>query len=172
MKNKKTNSPSWFERMSTVVAKASGSTSAFVIAACIVIVWGLSGSFFDYSNTWQLIINTTTTITTFLMVFLIHRSQHKDSMAVHLKLNELIVAHAFASNRLVSIEDISEDELKVLQKYYKHIAFLTKTDLTIEESHSVNASNENHKRSKAIRKNVGIVRVKISPKKEKESKSN
>ena len=120
-KNKK---PSGFEKMSRVVTAASGSTAAFVIAVGVVIVWIVTGPLFNYSDTWQLVINTGTTIVTFLMVFLIQRSQNKDSVAIHLKLNELIVAHDIANNHLVSIEDISEDELKVLHKYYKHLAAL------------------------------------------------
>src|SRR6187402_2226228 len=118
MKNKKTKGPSGFEKMSSIVTKASGSTPAFIGALCVIIAWLISGPIFNYSDTWQLVINTGTTIITFLMVFLIQRSQNKDSIALHLKLNELVVAHEHANNRLVSIEGISEDELKVLQKYY------------------------------------------------------
>ncbi len=140
----KTNGPSGFEKMSSVVTKASGSTPAFIIAFLIIIAWLISGPFFHFSDTWQLAINTGTTIVTFLMVFLIQRSQNKDSIALHLKLNELVVSHEFANNRLVSVEDISEDELKVLQKFYTHLAQMSKNELSVEESHSINQANELH----------------------------
>ena len=103
------------ERFASSVTKATGSTGAFIIAFIIVIVWAISGPFFHYSENWQLIINTGTTIITFLMVFLIQKAQNKDSLAIQLKLNELVAAHEFASNRLVNVENLSEDELKVIQ---------------------------------------------------------
>ena len=122
MKRKTPKSPAGFEKMSILVTKASGSTAAFIIAFFIIIAWLISGPLFKFSDTWQLVINTGTTIVTFLMVFLIQRSQNKDSIALHLKLNELIVAQEIASNRLIAVEDISEEDLKVLQKFYQHLA--------------------------------------------------
>lgn len=89
------------------------------------------------------------------MVFLIQRSQNKDSIAIHLKLNELVVAHEHANNRLISVEDISEDDLKVLKKYYKHLAQLALNELTVEKSHSIDEANMHHERkgtAKKIRK--------------------
>lgn len=152
---KKTKSPSVFERMSSSVTKASGSTPAFIIALSVIIVWIVTGPVFHFSDTWQLVINTGTTIITFLMVFLIQRNQNKDSIAIHLKLNELLVAHEFASNRLVAIEDISEDELKVLQKFYKQLAQLTLNELSLEESHSLIQAQSHHERkSSAAKKNT------------------
>jgi low affinity Fe/Cu permease len=153
MKNKKSNTASGLEKTSTIIAKAAGSSAAFVIAFFVIIAWLISGPFFDFSNTWQLIINTTTTITTFLMVFLIQRSQNKDSLALHIKLNELLVAHEFASNRLVAVEDITEDELKSLQKFYKHIASMTEKEISIKESHSFNEAKKHHERSFNHKKN-------------------
>ena len=140
------NNKSGFEKISSVVTKATGSTAAFMVAFFVIIFWILSGPLFNFSDTWQLVINTGTTIVTFLMVFLIQRSQNKDSIALHLKLNELVAASELANNRLVSIEDISEDELKVLQKFYKHLAELTVNELSVEESHSLNNANANHQR--------------------------
>jgi low affinity Fe/Cu permease len=153
MKNKTSKGLSGFEKMSSAVTKASGSTPAFMAAAFVIIAWLVTGPVFKYSDTWQLVINTGTTIITFLMVFLIQRSQNKDSIAIHLKLNELIVAQELASNHLVAIEDISEDELKVLQKYYKHLAGMTMKEQTIKESHSIAVANAHHerKRSKKIK---------------------
>ncbi len=152
MKNKETKGPSGFEKMSGVVTKASGSTTAFIGAVFVIIIWLITGPIFNYSDTWQLVINTGTTIITFLMVFLIQRSQNKDSIAIHLKLNELIVANELASNRLVSIEDISEEELKVLQKYYRHLAELAGKELSVEESHSIAEANMHHEQKKAAKK--------------------
>lgn len=143
---KQKNNKSGFEKISSVVTKATGSTAAFIIAFSVIIAWLVSGPFFKFSDTWQLVINTGTTIVTFLMVFLIQRSQNKDSIALHLKLNELVVAQELASNRLVSVEDISEEELKVLQKFYKHLAELTASELSVEESHSLNNAKTYHQR--------------------------
>ena len=139
-----------FERISSRVTQASGSSAAIIIAFSTILIWGVSGPFLGFSNTWQLIINTGTTITTFLMVFLIQRNQNKDSVAIHLKLNELILAHALANNRLVSVEDFSEEELKVLQKFYKHLAHMAKNELSLEESHSIEEAAAHHERKKYI----------------------
>ena len=164
MKKKSGQGLSGFEKISASVTKAAGSTSAFVGSFLLIIIWLLCGPIFDFSDTWQLVINTGTTIITFLMVFLIQRSQNKDSIAVHLKLNELLASHEIASNRLVSVEDISEAELKVLQKFYKHLAMMSKDQLALSESHSINEANMHHerklsatktgvKKSKAFRQN-------------------
>lgn len=148
VKKNKSNRPSGFEKFSTQATHASGSTIAFLIAFLVIVVWLITGPLFNYSNTWQLFINTGTTIVTFLMVFLIQRSQNKDSIAVHLKLNELIVAQKMASNRLLAIEEISEDDLKVLQKFYKQLAELAEQELPVEQSHSLHKVNEHHRRKK------------------------
>jgi len=151
MKNKKSNEPSGFEKMSSVVTRASGSTPAFIGAVFVIIIWLITGPIFNYSDTWQLVINTGTTIITFLMVFLIQRSQNKDSIAVHLKLNELIVAQQLASNRMVAIEEMSEDELKVLQKYFKHLAEMAEKEMSLKESHSIAEANEHHERKISVK---------------------
>jgi len=128
---------SWSERFANRTTKITGSTGAFIAAFVIVIVWAGTGPIFHYSETWQLVINTGTTIITFLMVFLIQKSQNKDSLAIQLKLNELVAAHEFASNRLVDIENIPEDELKIIQKYYSHLSSLAKKDASLQQSHSI-----------------------------------
>src|SRR3954470_11685747 len=107
-----------FESFASNVTKATGSTPAFITAFVVVAAWAISGPFFHYSENWQLVINTGTTIITFLMVFLIQKSQNKDSLAIQLKLNDLVAAHEFSSNRLVNVENMTEDEMKVIQKYY------------------------------------------------------
>ncbi len=126
-----------FEKFALGFTKATGSTAAFILAFIVVLVWAVSGPFFHYSENWQLVINTGTTIITFLMVFLIQKAQNKDSLAIQLKLNELVAAHEFASNRLVNVENLSEDEMKVIQKYYSRLNEMTKKDESLQQSHSI-----------------------------------
>lgn len=132
------------ERVSTAVARWAGGTSAFVLACAVVGGWLLSGPYFQYSDTWQLVINTGTTVITFLMVFLIQRSQNKDAMAIQLKLNELVAAVKGASNRLIDIEELSEEELKVLQKHYARLVEMAKKDTDLTKSHSVEEAEARH----------------------------
>ncbi len=115
------NKPKFFETLASKVTKASGSNGAIIIAFCIVLFWALTGPFFHYSETWQLVINTGTTIITFLMVFLIQKAQNKDSLAVHLKLNELIKSHKESSNRLIDVENLNEDQIFIIQKRYENL---------------------------------------------------
>jgi low affinity Fe/Cu permease len=98
-----------------------GTAWSFVIAILIIVIWGASGHIFHYSDTWQLIINTGTTIVTFLMVFLIQNTQNRDSKAVHLKLDELIRAIHGARNRLVDLEKMSDDDLKLLESEFERV---------------------------------------------------
>jgi low affinity Fe/Cu permease len=133
-----------FENFSKAITRFSGTTAAFGIALGVVIVWALVGPLFGFSNTWQLVINTGTTIVTFLMVFLIQRTQNKDSLAIHLKLNELVSAMQGASNRLIDIEDLSEKELATLHRYYAELASLARTASDVTESHSVEEAREWH----------------------------
>jgi len=140
-----------FEAFSAAVTRWTGSTGAFGAALTIIVVWSVLGPVFRYSNTWQLIINTGTTIVTFLMVFLIQRAQNKDSLAIHLKLNELVAAMQGASNRLVDVEALSEEELRTLSKHYKELAQLAKQDTKITESHSVEEARARHSFKKGDR---------------------
>ena len=144
MKNKlrKNGQMSFFEKFAAFITRMTGSTPAFIIALLIVVAWAATGPIFHYSETWQLVINTGTTIITFLMVFLIQKTQNKDSLAIQLKLNELVAAHEFASNRLVNIENISEDELKVIQKYYSQLSSLTHHDESLQKSHSIDEAQK------------------------------
>jgi low affinity Fe/Cu permease len=132
-----------FEKFSNWATKSTGSPFAFIGATMIVVVWAFSGPFFDYSETWQLVINTGTTIITFLMVFLIQKSQNKDSKAIQIKLNELIAANEKASNRIVDIEDITEKELDQLHCYYERLSHFAKEDADIHTSHSIDAAQRN-----------------------------
>ena len=100
----------------------TGHSSAFLLALLMIVGWGLSGPYFGYSDTWQLVINTGTTIVTFLMVFLIQRTQNKDAKAIHLKLNEILRAMHEASNRLIDAEDLTEEEIEALHRHYHDLA--------------------------------------------------
>jgi low affinity Fe/Cu permease len=134
------------ERLATSVTRWTGGTTAFAIAAATIIVWLVTGPFFRYSDTWQLIINTGTTIVTFLMVFLIQRSQNKDSLAIHLKLNEIVAALDGASNRLIEVESLSEDELNLLRRHYHKLVTMAAHDVTLTKSHSVEEAALRHRR--------------------------
>jgi low affinity Fe/Cu permease len=105
-----------------------------------------TGPLFDYSNTWQLVINTGTTIITFLMVFLIQRSQNKDSLAIQLKLNELVAAMAGASNRLIDCEDMNEEELRTLHRHYAVLVAMARKEGSLTMSHSVEEAEVRHAR--------------------------
>ena len=137
---------SFFERFANQITVWTGSSPAFIIAASIVLVWAASGPIFKYSETWQLVINTGTTIVTFLMVFLIQKTQNKDSKAIQLKLNELIAASEFSSNRMVDIENLTEEELDGLRKYYLKLSQLAQNEADIHLSHSIDAAEKLHKR--------------------------
>lgn len=144
----KKKSDNFFEKASTKITNWTGSPIAFVTAFLIVIAWIISGPIFNYSDTWQLVINTGTTIITFLMVFLIQKSQNKDSKAIQLKLNELIAASRHASNRMVDIEDLTETELDVLHKYYQKLSDIAEEDNDIHTSHSIDAAVDLQKAKK------------------------
>jgi low affinity Fe/Cu permease len=143
-----------FESFASSVTKATGSTAAFIIAFIMVLVWGATGPMFHYSETWQMVINTGTTIITFLMVFLIQKAQNKDSLAIQLKLNELVAAHEFASNRLVNVENMTEDELRVIHKYYSKLSDFTKKEETMQQSHSIDEAHELHDFKKDMEKEL------------------
>jgi low affinity Fe/Cu permease len=133
-----------FESLSETVTKRTGSTGAFAAAVSVIVVWALVGPLFRFSDTWQLVINTGTTIVTFLMVFLIQRSQNKDSIALHLKLNELVAAIQGASNRLIDVEGLTERELNILSKHYHELAKLARDETDITKSHSVEEARTRH----------------------------
>jgi low affinity Fe/Cu permease len=133
-----------FEQFSNWATNATGSSAAFIIAIAVIIIWGITGPVFKYSDTWQLIINTGTTIITFLMVFLIQKSQNKDSKAIHLKLNEIIASHQGTSNRMVNIEDLTELELDQLRKFYVQLSNLAAKEDDLTSTHSIDAAEENN----------------------------
>lgn len=131
-------------RFASLATEWTGSTTAFILAAGVILAWIITGPIFHYSDTWQLVINTGTTIITFLMVFLIQRAQNKDALAVQLKLSELVAAIDGASNRLISVEDLSEDELKVLRIHFQRLADMAQRDEDLHHSHSVEEAEARH----------------------------
>jgi len=126
-----------FDRFASTVTRGAGSPLAFCAALATVAVWASLGPWFGYSEDWQLVINTGTTIVTFLMVFLIQQSQNKDSVAMHLKLNELLAAHRAASNRMIGIETLDEQDLEQLAAFYARLAERAKTAGPVKEAHSI-----------------------------------
>jgi low affinity Fe/Cu permease len=133
-----------FERFASAATRFSGSVPAFALALGIILVWGVTGPLFHFSDTWQLVINTGTTIVTFLMVFLIQQTQNKDGLAIQLKLNELVAALEGASNRLISVEDLTGGELKVLHAHYQLLAQRAKELADTTESHSIEEAERRH----------------------------
>ena len=144
MKKNKKSISKFFNRFAAIITRATGGAYAFIIATLFIVIWALTGPLFKFSNTWQLVINTSTTIITFLMVFVIQHSQNKDTLALQLKLNELIAANCEASNRLISIEDFTEEELDVIKKFYSQLATVAKKEKTIFKTHSLDEARQNN----------------------------
>jgi low affinity Fe/Cu permease len=132
------------EVFSEAVTRWTGSSGAFAAAVGLIAVWALLGRQFGFSDTWQLVINTGTTIVTFLMVFLIQRAQNKEALAVHLKLNEIVAAVKGASNRLIDAEDLPEADLKKLEQHYGELAALARRSDNLTASHSVEEARARH----------------------------
>jgi low affinity Fe/Cu permease len=139
-------SASLSERFARSVTDWVGSSQAFVVAVAALVLWALTGPLFRFSDSWQLVINTGTTIVTFLMVFLIQRFQNKDAHALHLKLNEIVAALQGASNRLINVEDLSEAEVAALHRHYQTLVVMAKRDENIAQSHSVEEAQRRHTR--------------------------
>ena len=144
---------SFFGQFAERTTKVAGTTAVFVGAVGIVLLWAVSGPLFHYSETWQLVINTGTTIITFLMVFLIQRAQNKDSLVVHLKLNELLAATKGASNRLINAQDFSEEEIRLIHQFYCLLSDKAKADNDLGETHSVEEAEDNHHDKLAAHRN-------------------
>jgi low affinity Fe/Cu permease len=134
----------WLERFSLRATEWSGSSWAFAIAAGVVVVWAASGPLFGFSDSWQLVINTGTTVATFLMVFLIQRSQNKEAKVLQLKLSEVVAALAGASNRLIDVESLSEHEVETLHRHYQELARLAAREGDLLRSHSIDEAQRRH----------------------------
>ena len=132
------------EQFSLKATRATGTSWAFIMALAVIVVWGMTGPLFHFSDTWQLVINTGTTIVTFLMVFLIQRTQNKDAQAIHLKLNEIVAAIEGASNRLIDAEDLTEGEIRTLHNHYKELVRMAKTDAKLTQTHSIEEAEIRH----------------------------
>ena len=150
MKKKSMGISRTWEDAAQTVTEWSGKPWVFGVALLIVILWAIAGPAFGFSNTWQLVINTGTTIITFLMVFLIQQTQNKDTQAIELKLNEIVAAIAGASNRLIDVESLTSADLAVLRKHYQKLATLAQKDSAITQSHSIDEAEARHK-SKQVR---------------------
>ncbi len=148
MKNNKTNSKKkegsflsrFFNQFSAIITRATGSVYAFITAIVIVIVWAATGPIFKYSDTWQLVINTGTTIVTFLMVFIIQHGQNKDTVALQLKLDELLAA-SNSSNKMIGVEDLTDEELDAMKKFYVHLSSISKKEKQ-NKIHSIEEEKE------------------------------
>lgn len=127
-----------FTRFSKWIASKAGNPWAFILAFVMVVLWGVTGPAFDYSDTWQLVINTGTTIITFLMVFLIQNTQNRDTMALQLKLDELLRAVDGAQDALMDLEELNEQELQAVHKHYVDLARAAQKNLRKVESDSAN----------------------------------
>ncbi|MGH8171976.1 MAG: low affinity iron permease family protein [Rhodanobacteraceae bacterium] len=134
-----------FDRFAGSVTRWAGSPWAFAIALLSIFVWSATGPMFHFSENWQMVINTGTTIVTFLMVFLIQQSQNKDSVAIHIKLNELLASHHLASNRVVAVEDLDESDLNTLRNFYCELAALSEKEGGIKKSHSLDEARQIHR---------------------------
>lgn len=144
MTSKKKGFSTRFQKIAASITRVTGSATAFIVATFVIIIWALTGPVFHYSDTWQLVINTGTTIVTFLMVFVIQQTQNKDSLALQLKLNELIASNENASNRLIVVEDLTQEELEVLKKFYVKLSALAKEEQDLRTSHSVEEAGDIH----------------------------
>jgi low affinity Fe/Cu permease len=134
---------SWFSRFARETARMSGRPATFAVAAGVVVVWAITGPLFGFSDTWQLVINTGTTIVTFLMVFLIQNTQNRDSEAVHVKLDELIRANEAAHNALLDLEDLDEEELDRIRADYEKLAETARAALEeVDELKEARAESE------------------------------
>lgn len=157
-RKKKRGLSKFFNSFSNAVTKATGKPVAFIIATLIIIIWAITGPIFHFSDTWQLVINTGTTIITFLMVFVIQHSQNKDTVAMQLKLNELIAANTDASNRLIAIEDLSDEELEMIKKFYIHLSHLAKQETNVFATHSIDEAQKNSMNK--IKRDSSITKIK------------
>jgi low affinity Fe/Cu permease len=132
------------EKIASNIVNIAGRTSTVLIVFVFVLGWGIAGFFFNFSARWEMIIGTTSSVITILMVFLILKSQNKDSLSIQLKLNELVAANETASNRLVNVEGMTEVELKVIQKYYSKLGEFAKKQDNLQQSHSIDEVHEEH----------------------------
>lgn len=145
------------EELASKTIIAAGTTRILLIVFCLVLVWAVSGIFLNFSDRWILIIEVASSVTTILMVFLIQKSQNKHSLSIQLKLNELVASNELASNRLVNVEGMTEDELKVIEKYYSKLSEYTKKQENLRQSHSIDESGQDHSIKKEMEQELAEV---------------
>ena len=142
--NPKTSFSQSIDKTASSIVDIAGRTTTVFFVFIIVLAWGILGFFLNFSPRWEMMIGTLSSVVTILMVFLILKSQKKESLSIQLKLNELVASHDTASNRLVNVEDMSEEELRVIQKYYSRLSDFTKNRDTLQESHSIDEQHDEH----------------------------
>ncbi len=145
MKKKSKSLVQRWEQAAHAITEWTGKPWMFGAAVLIIVLWAASGPLFGFSDTWQLVINTGTTVITFLMVFLIQQTQNKDTQALELKLNEIVAAISGASNRLIDVESLTSAELAVLHRHYRELAELAKKEGSLTNSHSIEEAVARHK---------------------------
>ncbi len=151
----------YIEQLASGIIDTAGKTNTLIAAFLIVVLWGISGFYFHFSEHWQMIIGTASSIVTFLMVFLIQKSQNKHSLSIQLKLNELVASNELASNRLVNVEGMTEEELKVIEKYYSKLGEFAKKQENLQQSHSIDESHHEHAIKKEMEEELDNVNKKV-----------
>lgn len=157
-----------FRRIANKISTWTGSAWAFLLALTVVVIWAITGPAFDFSSTWQLVINTGTTIVTFLMVFLIQNTQNRDGKAMQLKLDELIRASKAARDSFLDLEDLTDDELLLIDQEFKRLHDLQKVDPALHKLHSKIA--EEHKRRRTLQHEAGQFLDRLNPLSDHEKK--
>ena len=146
------------EDIASTIIEVAGSTTMLVLAFLLVFVWTIFGFFLKFSEKWEMIIGTSSSVITILMVFLIQKSQNKHSLSIQLKLNELVAANAKASNRLVNVEGMTEEELKVIKKYYSKLGDFTQHQGNLQQSHSIDEIHREHTIKKEMEEELSKVK--------------
>ena len=146
------------ESIATKITNAAGNTYLLLLVLFAAIAWGISGFYLHFSQAWEMIISTASSVVTFIMVFLIQKSQNKHSLSIQLKLNELVAANHLASNRLVDVEGMSEDELKVIKKYYEKLSCITGQEKNPRSPHSIDETHYAHSIKKELDDELGNIK--------------
>ena len=150
------NNLSWFTRAAKFASRTAGRPVTFIIALSIILIWAVTGPLFGFSNTWQLVINTGTTIITFLMVFLIQNTQNRDTEALHVKLDELLRSVETAHTSLIDLEELDDEELELIRKDYLRLAKKARADLKRgKDDRGIPDTQENGRISKSTKKKTG-----------------
>lgn len=131
------NTQTWYAHFTKYFAKLSGKSTTFILAISLIIIWLITGPFFNYSNTWQLVINTATTIITFIMVFIIQNTQNRDTEAIQVKLDELIRATEGAHNALLDLEELEDEQIDLFRDHYEALASQARQQLDNDDTSAI-----------------------------------